>query len=204
MNNYFDSVAAEWDSNPAKIERATATAQQIKQLSLASYDSVVDFGAGTGLLGVQLRDLFQCVHLADASNNMLEIAQQKIAQAQLTNVHTHFVESLADIPGSHSAIVTLMTLHHIHNVGEFFASAYQKLQAQGMLVIADLYAEDGSFHKHNPDFDGHNGFDLDELCQKAKQAGFTITKAAPYYDIRQENRDGVDTVYPLFLLAVMK
>ena len=204
MSNYFDSVAESWDNNPAKIERATATAQQIKQLRLASYESVIDFGAGTGLLGVQLRDLFEHVHLADASNNMLEIAHHKITQAQFTNVHTHFVESLTDIPGSHSAIVTLMALHHIHNVGEFFAAAYQKLQAQGMLVIADLYAEDGSFHKHNPDFDGHNGFDLDELCQKAKQAGFTTTKAAPYYDIRQENRDGVDTVYPLFLLAVMK
>lgn len=204
MSNYFDSVASSWDDNPMKVERAEMTAARVKQVHFESDNSVVDFGSGTGLLGVQLRDMFDQVHLADSSGAMLQVAQNKIEQAHLSNIHTHQIENLSDLSSKHSAIVTLMTLHHIPDVKGFFLDAHDALESRGTLMIADLYKEDGSFHAHHPDFTGHNGFDVEELKAIAESSGFVVQVADQYYDIQRQNEEGVAVSYPLFFLVVKK
>lgn len=204
MTSYFDSVASSWDDNPMKIKRATTTAAKVKEVEFVSVNSVVDFGSGTGLLGVQLRDLFTNVHLADSSAKMLEVANSKIESAQLENIQTHQIESLSELDSQYSAIVTLMTLHHIPNILGFFQEANRVLEEGGALIIADLYKEDGSFHKHVPDFDGHNGFDVTELKAIAEQAGFNVEQLEPYFEIVKENEAGEKVAYPLFFLVAKK
>lgn len=204
MSDYFDSLASTWDDNPMKVERAEATAAKVKSIDFETYDSVVDFGSGTGLLGVQLRHTFATVHLADSSEKMLEVAQDKISKAGLDNIYIRHITSLSELPDQHSAIVTLMTLHHIADVKDFFAQAWQALEPKGTLMIADLYKEDGSFHKNRPDFDGHNGFDVAELESIAEQTGFSIEHAAPYYEVLKENNEGIEVAYPLFFFVAKK
>jgi ubiquinone/menaquinone biosynthesis C-methylase UbiE len=204
MSNYFDSLADNWDANILKVERAKITAQKIKEVAFHSFNSCIDFGSGTGLLGVQLKDTFAEIHLADSSHEMLRVARNKLADSEITNVETHYVNGLSDLPLSHSAIVTLMTLHHIDNVKDFFTDAYNLLEQKGALVIADLYEEDGSFHKHNQSFNGHNGFDVHALSNIAESVGFMVEKIEPYYEIRQENFEGKLVSYPLFLFVAKK
>ncbi|MEI8632882.1 hypothetical protein P4S72_14650 [Vibrio sp. PP-XX7] len=68
-----------------------------------------------------------------------------------------------------------MTLHHIADTEQFFVDAHARLDANGYLIIADLYAEDGSFHAKHATFDGHNGFDTAALSTLAKKRAFTYT-----------------------------
>lgn len=204
MGQYFDTVANDWDTCPVKVERAEITAAKIKEIHFESNHSIVDFGSGTGLLGFQLKDAFSHVHLADSSEKMLEVAQAKIAEANINNIETHQIDRLSELTSKHSAIATLMTLHHIPDVDEFFTHAYGALEDEGILIVADLYEDDGSFHKHNPSFDGHNGFNVSALSTIAENAGFSVQHIEQYYEIWQENFDGVEVSYPLFLFVVKK
>ncbi len=201
---YFDELAHEWDSNPAKVERARCTADKIAALNFADGHSFVDFGCGTGLLGMQFYQSFTQVHLVDSSAQMLRVADEKISRFELDNVLTHHIDSLQQLPGQHSAIASLMVLHHIKDVRTFFIEAYQSLNPSGLLIIADLYREDGSFHKGNPDFDGHNGFDINQLQDWAASVGFENSQAEHYYDVWHENYAKQRVAYPLFLFVAQK
>lgn len=205
MNQYFDEMTNGWDSDSLKVQRASITAQHIKALNFVECQRCVDFGSGTGLLGIQLRDVFDEVILADASHNMLNVAQRKLTQAQVSNVRTLPVSGVSDIAPATSVIVTLMTLHHIDDTAQFLADALQRLSPLGSLVIADLYAEDGAFHKHNLSFTGHNGFDPQALITLANEVGFSLQAFVPhYYEIWQENYALQRVAYPLFMLVLQK
>ncbi|MFM2485200.1 class I SAM-dependent DNA methyltransferase [Celerinatantimonas yamalensis] len=204
MSSYFDRMANDWDKNRLKVERAKITAHKIKEIDFNSYNSCIDFGSGTGLLGVQLKDTFTKIHLADSSTEMLNVARRKLAESKIANVETHHVNRLSDLTSKHSAIVTLMALHHIDNVKDFFVEAYGLLEQKGTLIIADLYEEDGSFHKHDLSFKGHNGFDVQVLSNVAESAGFKVEKLEQYYEIWKENFDGKKVSYPLFMFVAKR
>lgn len=204
MNKYFDMVAAGWDQNPLKIERARLTAEKIQAIPFDSYKSFVDFGSGTGLLGIHFKDIFAQVHLVDSSSEMLRVAQSKLTAAQINNVTIHAVDGLAALPATHSAIATLMALHHIADTEQFFVDAHATLDTNGYLIIADLYAEDGAFHAKHATFDGHNGFDVVALSALAKKTGFHVHSVTPYYEIWRDNTAGERTSYPLFMFIAQK
>ena len=204
MSNYFDAMADDWDKNRLKIERAEITAAKIKAVHFDSFNSFVDFGCGTGLLGINLKDTFTYIHLVDSSKEMLQVAQAKITAANIENIETHQTDKLSELAAKHSAIATLMTLHHIPDVSGFFSDAYRLLEDNGVMIIADLYEEDGSFHKNKSTFHGHNGFNISALTAIVEKAGFTVQSVEPYYEICKENFAGMKTAYPLFLLVAKK
>lgn len=204
MDSSFDTKAAEWDDNPMKVKRAEQAAKLISEIQFASYSSIVDFGSGTGLLGMNLTNLFSEVHLVDSSRGMLNAAQSKIATAQINNVTTQQAESLSELQSKHSAIATLMTLHHIPDVTAFFREAYSVLDKSGTLIIADLYEEDGSFHKDEPAFDGHDGFNIEELSTIAESNGFAVQRVEQFYEILKKNYEGREVPYPLFFFVATK
>lgn len=204
MENYFDAAARGWDADPMKVTRAKTTADRIKQITFHSNRSVVDFGCGTGLLGVHLKDIFDQVHLVDSSSEMLQVASEKIANAHIDNMSTHCIDQLSKLGQQVSAIATLMVLHHIDNTADFLAEAFDALESKGVLVIADLYKEDGSFHKHDASFSGHNGFDTDKLSVLAEQNGFVVESVEKYFDIWKENYQQQKVPYPVFLFVARK
>ena len=61
MSNYFDSAASTWDSNPMKVQRAQATAEMVRATPINSRKSLIDFGGGTGLLSICLKDDFETI-----------------------------------------------------------------------------------------------------------------------------------------------
>jgi ubiquinone/menaquinone biosynthesis C-methylase UbiE len=204
--SYFDQLAQTWDQNPMKIERSRATAKECKKLITANSGNLLDIGGGTGLLSIFLRDHFSSITIADMSSEMLKVSRKKIAAAGITNIKTCLVrQDISEIPGHYSAIITLMTLHHIEDLDSFFRSAAKLLQDRGRLMIADLYQDaDGSFHHKLPDFRGHHGFSVNELEQRLKQAGFQVTETKPYYQILKQNRAGEQQSFPLFFMTASK
>lgn len=200
-NADFDARAATWDDDPAKVERAKAIAAAIaREVPLAPAMRALEFGAGTGLLGFMLRPRLGELTLADLSDGMLAVAQAKIDAAADSHVHARKLDLLAEpLPAARFDLVfSAMTLHHIPDTDAILRRFRAVLREPGVLAIADLDQEDGSFHGEG--FDGHNGFDRDELGRKARAAGFADVRFSTAFEMRKEARGALRT-YPIFLMV---
>lgn len=201
MSNYFDSAASTWDLNPMKVQRAQATAEIVRGTPINSRKSLIDFGGGTGLLSICLKDDFETITIVDSSKAMLEEAERKLSEAQIPNIRT--ASNLAET-ATCSAIVSLMALHHVQDLEEFFSNASRNIENGGALMVADLYEEDGSFHHHEPDFKGHNGFNIDSLTSTMLDHGFKVSRVIEYFKVPKIGQGGLEKEYPLFFLTAHK
>lgn len=162
----FDRVAAEWDSNPTRVELARAVAGAIRQaVPLRSDMAVLDFGAGTGLLSLALLPHVRAITAMDASGEMLRVLTDKLAAAGIQSVRTLH----ADIAGGEALaaefdlVVSSMALHHVQDVPSAIRRLRAGLKPGGWLALADLDQEDGSFHGENSSGVYHTGFARKDL-----------------------------------------
>lgn len=205
MSKHFDQLADTWDNDPAKVERAKLTAEYCRKAPVKAKKHLLDFGGGTGLLSVFLRNDFHRITIADSSSEMLRVAQEKITSASIENIDTLKIEKgISEIEGSYSAVVTLMTLHHIEDVDGFLRHASRLLEKDGALIIADLCREDGSFHDHIQEYSGHHGFDTDKLAERLQTLGFNVVESMEYFAIRKTDQHGEEKNYPLFFMVAEK
>ncbi len=202
--NEFDAKAATWDT-PEKIERAQIMADAILVDSVGlELDSAFEYGCGTGLVSLALRDKIRKVVLADISDGMLAVVQQKIQTLQLDNFFPVKLDLTVEAPPAEkfNLIYSLQTLHHIPNTQQVIEVFYLMLKNGGRLFLADLDLEDGSFHGEG--FDGHNGFVREELRSIAISIGFRDVKFQDIYSIIKTTENGECRVYPLFLMIAIK
>lgn len=197
----FNARAKNWDDDPTKVERALAVAAAIEaNVALRPTMSVLEYGCGTGLLGFALRPRVGELTLADVSDGMLDVVRDKLAAQPDARVHPCKLDLLADpLPERRFDVVfSLMTLHHIADTDAILHKFVALLARPGFLCIADLDAEDGSFH--GAGFDGHNGFDRDSLAAKALRAGFRSTRFTTAYEMRKPVGSALRT-FPIFLMV---
>lgn len=200
----FDARAATWDEDPAKIERARAVADAIdREAPLSPSMRALEYGAGTGLLSFLLRPRLGEIVLADVSEGMLEVARGKIAAAGDASMHAVRLDLLHDpVPVErYDVVYSLMTLHHVRDTATILRRFHETLAHPGLLLVADLDAEDGSFHGEG--FDGHSGFDRAALREQALAAGFADARFVTAYEMTKETRHGVRT-FPIFLMIAVK
>jgi hypothetical protein len=67
-----------------------------------------------------------------------------------------------------------MALHHIIDTRNTLKNLYEMLVSDGYLCIVELVEDDGSFHKLEKDFNGHNGFNQDKLKSLLEELGFIL------------------------------
>jgi SAM-dependent methyltransferase len=89
-------------------------------------------------------------------------------------------------------VVTVLTLHHVHDIGVVLSKFAELLDEGGRLCVADLVKEDGSFHGHGVDV--HHGFDRSELATALTAAGFIDVEFRECHDIVRDR-----ATYPMFL-----
>ena len=203
---HFDDEAKVWDNDPKKTERAIIFAKEI--IDFINPDktmNALEFGCGTGLLSFQLKDYFKTITLADNSEGMIKVLQDKIIKEGVENFKPLHIESLeSDLKiNKYDAIYTLMTLHHIPDVNNIVKVFNSILKSGGYLCIADLVKEDGSFHSDHDNFDGHNGFDRNELSTTLSNKGFNVEYYKICFEIEKELDDKI-VKYPLFLMICKK
>jgi ubiquinone/menaquinone biosynthesis C-methylase UbiE len=195
----FNERARDWDTDPAKVERARLVAAAMRsQLTLTPQMSALEYGCGTGLLSFALQDSLGKVCLADSSPGMLAVLSQKISASGLDNMTARLLDLVSDpLPEErYDLIYTLMTLHHVPDTGAILHSFHALLKSGGSVCIADLDQEDGSFH--GADFEGHKGFNRQALQQALQKTGFqnirfqTVTRVTRVVDKRPKN-------FPVFL-----
>ena len=198
----FDARALTWDDDPMKTARANAVAKGIRTgVSLAPTMKGLEFGCGTGLLSFALRNDLQHITLADTSDGMLGVLREKIASNRIAHMTPVRIEENGSefATQSFDLIYSLMTLHHIRDTRAILRSFYDWLAPGGHLCIADLDAEDGSFHNH--DTSVHNGFERQALVELVTAAGFDTVRFSTVFRIQKGTPE---KEYPVFLMIADK
>jgi len=202
----FDNQARDWDNEPAKVERARIIANEITEFVQPDQSlDAFELGCGTGLLSYHLKDSFKTITLADNSQGMIEVLKEKIIREKINNFKPLLID-LLNYPiaeNKYDVVYTLMTLHHIPDLNLILEIFNAMLNPAGLLCIADLVAEDGSFHAHDPGFNGHKGFDREELSTLLVNHGFRVESYKTSYTIQKEVNEKSQE-YPLFLLICRK
>jgi len=197
--NDFDAKANTWDADPAKVDRARRVAEAIvRDVPDLARRSVLDYGAGTGLLGFQLLPRAARITFADVSKGMLAVVEEKLAKTTGRNADAVLLDLTRDPipPLRFGLLCTLMALHHVPDVDGILKAFHSTLEPGGVLCVSDLDLEDGSFH--GPGFDGHPGFDRHVLEGKILAAGFGPVRFSTPCDVRKEVGGEMRT-YPIFL-----
>jgi len=203
--NGFDQKAKEWDKNQMHLERTMAVASQLmKMIPFKSNMKALEFGAGTGLLSFYLKDRFSEITLMDSSRKMLKMAEQKMEAGDDSKFKTLFINlEMEEYQGDPFDIIyNQMVMHHIKDIHAIFRKFYHLLNPGGILAIADLYPEDGSFH--DGALDVHYGFDPDYLKEILHQQGFHECQIAPCFVIRKELSAERIMEYPVFLMTAFR
>jgi ubiquinone/menaquinone biosynthesis C-methylase UbiE len=198
----FDERAPDWDT-PRRIARADEAARAIEAaIEIPPGCRAIEVGAGTGLLGLTLREHFGTLVLADTSDGMLAEASRKIRAGGLTGVSTAHFDLAADDPpagGPFDLVLSLLLLHHVKDTRAALAGMHRLLAPGGQVAALDLDTEDGSFHDNGSEGVHHQGFDRDALAKLAGQVGFDDVHVGNGIPIEDDGRR-----YPMFLLTARR
>lgn len=200
----FDDKARTWDDDPMKLARALAVADGIRaSVPLTPGVTGLEYGCGTGQLSFALQPYLSRIALADSSDGMLSVLQEKIAAQGIENMTPMKLDLVTDpLPEERFGIVfSLMTFHHIPDTDRILKDLFSLLIAPGYLCIADLDSEDGSFH--GPTFSGHKGFDRVALARRTKEAGFQEVTFSTVFNINKPESAGQKD-FPVFLMIARK
>lgn len=197
----FDVKASRWDTDPKKIARAEEVARGVcAMVPLNAAMKTLEYGCGTGLLGFALQPYVGKLIFADSSPGMLDVVEQKVAAADNPNLSSRLLDLCKDpVPSeSFDLICSLMTLHHVGDYQGLLTKFYQLLESGGYLCVADLDAEDGSFH--SSDFSGHRGFDRDILYHQLQRIGFDHIRFKTVFEVVRGEGETMRR-YPVFLMV---
>lgn len=196
----FDIKAATWDDDPKKVHRAKKIGSILRNYFKDSqFKKGLEYGSGTGLLGFELSTMIDELTMMDQSLEMIKVASYKANKHDQSLVKAIQYDLLTEkLPTERfDFIFTLLTMHHIRDIGAILEKYHDLLSDEGVLAIIDLEKEDGSFHEY--DFDGHLGFDKIKLENQLKANNLVPFDYFVIYSITKDLPDGSKKDYPLFL-----
>ncbi|MDR3673712.1 MAG: class I SAM-dependent methyltransferase [Holophaga sp.] len=192
---YFDQEAGAWDLKAMRVILAQGVARAIQdRVPLSKAMDVLDFGCGTGLVTLALGPLVGTITGADTSPGMLKVLSEKAGAAGVP-VTLRALDGGAGLAlgGPYHLIVSSMTLHHVADVPGLFHQFAAHLLPGGQVALADLDAEDGSFHDGIPGVE-HHGFRREQVRAWLESAGFREIRLETAIVTRKGEKD-----YPVFL-----
>lgn len=163
----FEDMAFNYDQED-RINDTMIIVEEIKKHIMDTNDKVLlDYGCGTGLVGLNLVDDFKQVILVDPSSNMIEVVNNKIIKNNIMNAKAKFLDiSLNKLNYQVDYIIIVQTLLHINNYQEVLKMLSDCLNNKGHLIIVDFDKND----KVITDM-VHNGFNQKELIDYLSSIG---------------------------------
>jgi len=155
MKNRFDIEALTWDDLPRRVELAKSVVKNILP-NLTGRERVLDFGCGTGLVGLNIAPFVKEVIGIDTSKEMVKKFNEK---AKKLNAKA-FIKDIFEVNEKFDVVISSMTIHHIKDIK---ALSKKLKEITNLVFIADLDKEDGSFHTHGNEDVMHFGFSKEEL-----------------------------------------
>jgi len=201
----FNEIAKTWDEKPRRVQLAQAVAAAIRQhVPLRRDMQALELGCGTGLVTLELAPSLNHILAIDSSEEMLNVLRQKIAALNVANVHPERMDLSRETPQqSFDLVYSAMTVHHIPDVPVLLHTFHTLLQPGGYLAIADLDAEDGSFHD-DPTGVAHHGFERKAFGDLLQQNGFGPVQFFDVHTIGKEMADGATKNFSVFLAVTQK
>ena len=191
----FDEAAKTWDTKPHRVETAKKVGEAIlSSVPLSKEWTVLDFGAGTGLLTFFLSPHVSRIYALDNSKGMIEVLKEKVEKLKAENVEP-VLSSYGEVQFKEplDLVVSSMSVHHVEDVGELFGWFSSVLRSGGYVAVADLVKEDGTFHKDNTGV-FHYGFERKEFEEYMASAGIEPVSFKIIHAIERNGRE-----YPIFL-----
>lgn len=199
MTDLFKQKADDWDASEKKTNLAASIGSaMLDRLKLAETMVAMDFGAGTGLITAQIAARVGRVVAVDTSRAML---QKLLEKPELGDRVDAICQDIIDQPLDTRVdlIVSAMALHHVQDTALLLARFYDQLNASGMIALADLDTEDGSFHPAETEGVYHHGFDRHSLAELLSAAGFDTVEFSTAHTFKGDSQD-----YPVFLVTARK
>lgn len=173
-HNTFDRMAKRYD-NEQRVELASVIATEIrKHLSNDINKTLLDYGCGTGLVGLQFTDKFKRIVFTDISEEMLKVVDSKIELNQIQNAETKQVDSLHNVKPD-TIIISLVMLH-VPEYKQLIKDLYEILNDAGKLIIVDFNKNEEIQHDKV-----HNGFTQTEMETALSSAGFNTIGMTTFY-----------------------
>ncbi|NTW83118.1 MAG: class I SAM-dependent methyltransferase [Chlorobiaceae bacterium] len=144
VKELFDRSVERYDQNRRRLipcfEDFYRTTAELVSFPADQAFSVLDLGAGTGLLSMLISERFPraCFTLVDISGDMLLKARERFA-GQSSRFSFLVQDYAADLQGSFDLVVSALSIHHLEDERkeELFRSVYRVLGPEGMFINAD-------------------------------------------------------------------
>jgi len=197
--DHFAHKSKSWDMSSKRVKNAKSIANAIIDgVELSQDMTIMDFGAGTGLLSYFVAPLVDTIVAVDVSPSMLEVFSQKSDEFECNVEMIEADLSVDRIDREFDGIVSSMTLHHLEDTTALLSSLYDMLKTDGFIALADLDSEDGTFHSDNVGV-YHFGFDRDSLRKIAKEVGFQDISIETVSTIAKPDRE-----FTIFLMIAKR
>ncbi|MCI3919187.1 class I SAM-dependent methyltransferase [Paenibacillus sp. TRM 82003] len=170
----FEAMAEGYDTSD-RIEAAKIAANAIREyIEDGKEKDAVDFGCGTGLVGMQLLDDFRHIVFLDTSRNMLDQITRKLSDANVQHADTLCFDFETGVTTELRADYVFMSqvLLHIKDVEHILSRLYEVLRPGGHLLIVDFDKNDRVISDKV-----HNGFDRAYLVDLMTRIGYTHMKS---------------------------
>ncbi|MEO1923721.1 MAG: class I SAM-dependent methyltransferase [Nautiliaceae bacterium] len=161
--NRFDLDALSWDDLPRRVNLAKAVVSNIVP-HLKGNEKVLEFGCGTGLVGLNIAPFVKEIIGIDTSKEMIKKFNEKAKK--LTLNAKAYQKNIFEINQKFDTVISSMTLHHIKDIKSLSKKLYE---ITNICYLADLEKEDGSFHTRGNDDVCYFGFSLEELKEYFKE-----------------------------------
>jgi len=185
----FEHKSKKWDMSSKRVENAKNISNVIlKNIDIEKYKTILDLGAGTGLLSYFISPKIKNIIAIDNSPSMLNELREKrhefpsCLEVVESDIFKYNHPTLVD------GIISSMTIHHIQDIKALFVKLFNMIKVGGFIAIADLDSEDGTFHSNNEGV-YHFGFDRIELKKVALEAGFDNIHFETANIIKKPHRD---------------
>ncbi len=201
----FDERAGKWDTEARKERSKLLSAEIRREIGDEPVRDALEFGCGTGLVGLGLIDLFKKLTFLDTSSEMIRIVMDKVKDLEPGRAEAVCADLTQgdSLPQQYDLIFSSMALHHVVDVGSLLCVFHKHLRKDGRVAIVDLLPVDELFHSDDKGFDGHHGFAPEELSVLFQQAGYSNTQIRTVFSGRKPVGD-VDVPYSLLLLTARK
>ena len=174
----FEMIANTYETSE-RIQIAEIASNAIREYLVDTKNkNAIDFGCGTGLVGMNLLNDFDSILFLDTSQNMLNQIEQKISSSNIQNAATLCFDfekyNLLGLQADY--IFMAQVLLHINDVELVLSRLYEVLNVGGHLLIID-------FNKNEEIVSDmvHNGFDQKELTDIMTRIGYRNIQARTFY-----------------------
>lgn len=199
MTDLFSDKAKDWDKREMVVKLSNALGQAITtHVRLRPSMRVLDFGAGTGLLTSSLVPHVAHILAVDISQSMLDAL---VAKPDLEGKVSALCQDIVEVPLTEvfDLIVSAMAMHHVEDSDAMMRTFAQHVKPGGVVALADLDFEDGTFHPADTKGVYHTGFERDAVQILLEKHGFIDVAFHTAHTVESPTQR-----YPVFLVVATK